>query len=249
VFVPEIGVVGAFVLASLALNLTPGLDMTYVVGTTLQWRTRAGVCAALGIALGSLCHVVLAAAGLSALVAASPALMNVVTFAGAAYLVWSGVAMIRDTSALPVDEPATTGWPPQPAARPRDDRAPGAALPDGSASSGAMAATDERPGLLTVTARGALVNLLNVKVVVFYLSFIPQFVRAQDGPTWQQIAFFGVLFNVLGTSILVVVALLTGLASRSVLSSPRALFRARLVCGVTLIVMAVVLTISRLFAH
>ncbi|WP_147525057.1 LysE family translocator [Cellulomonas timonensis] len=248
-FVPEIGVVGAFVLASLALNLTPGLDMTYVVGATLRWRTRAGVCAALGIALGSLCHVVLAAAGLSALVAASPVLMNVVTFAGAAYLVWSGVAMIRDTSALPVAEPATAGGTPHYADHPRDDASPGAALPDGSASSGAMAATDERPGLLTVTARGALVNLLNVKVVVFYLSFIPQFVRAQDGPTWQQVAFFGVLFNVLGTSVLVAVALLTGLASRSVLSSPRALLRARLVCGVTLIVMAFVLSVSRLFAH
>lgn len=244
-FVPQAAVLGAFLVSSLALNVTPGLDMTYVIGATLRWRARAGVCAALGIALGSLCHLVLAAAGLSALVAASPVLMSVVTFAGAVYLVWSGIAMIRDTSRLPEPGVAPDGdGTVLPAG---DGSVPPASDPPGAPGGGTT--TEAPPGLARVTARGALVNLLNAKVIVFYLSFIPQFVRPEDGPTWQQVTFFGLVFNLLGTIVLVAVALLTGLASRSVLRGPRAVVNARRVCGVTLVAMAVALTLSRLLAH
>jgi threonine/homoserine/homoserine lactone efflux protein len=103
VVVPDPSVFAAFLVAGLALNLTPGVDMAYVVGTTARWGTRAGALSAVGIALGSLCHVVLAAAGLSAVVAASPVAMGVVTLAGAGYLVWSGVRMIVDAG--PADSP------------------------------------------------------------------------------------------------------------------------------------------------
>lgn len=236
-FVPEPPLVGAFVVASLVLNLTPGLDMTYVVGVVVRWRTRAGVCAALGIALGSLCHVLLAAAGLSALVAASPALMHALTLAGAAYLVWSGVAMIRDAG--------PTGDPDQAAV---DGLTGGHQVRRADAPAATTTVIDTPPTLARVTLRGALVNLLNVKVIVFYLSFIPQFVRTEAGPTWQQVAFFGVLFNLLGTTVLCLVAMLTGWASRSLLASPRAQFRARRACGVTLIVMALLLVSTRLLA-
>jgi threonine/homoserine/homoserine lactone efflux protein len=106
VFVPQPDVLLAFVVAALVLNVTPGADMVFVLGTSLQRHTRAGVLAAVGIAVGSLCHTLLAGAGLSAVVAASPPAMAVVTCAGAAYLVRVGVRMVRDRSALVV--PAAT---------------------------------------------------------------------------------------------------------------------------------------------
>ncbi|MHA7134456.1 LysE family translocator [Oerskovia turbata] len=209
-FVPDLMVVASFVVAGLALNLTPGVDMAYVVGSTVRWRARAGVLSAVGIAVGSLCHVVLAAAGISALVAASSVAMWVVTVAGAGYLVWSGVRMIVDAG--PVDSPARLGAP-------------------------------SAPGLLRLAARGALVNVLNVKVIVFYLAFLPQFVRPELGPAWQQVVFFGVLFNVMGTAVLVAVALV---ADRGVgRGSAGSAFVVRRVCGVVLVVMAIVLTVSR----
>jgi threonine/homoserine/homoserine lactone efflux protein len=73
-----------FVAAGLMLNLTPGPD-----------GRRAGVMAALGVGAGCLVHTLLAAVGLSALLAASALAFEIVKWAGAAYLVWIGLAMLR----------------------------------------------------------------------------------------------------------------------------------------------------------
>ena len=56
---------GAFVIAMLAMNFAPGPDMTYVAGRSLGQGRRAGVISALGIGVGCLFHVALAAAGVA----------------------------------------------------------------------------------------------------------------------------------------------------------------------------------------
>ncbi|MBT9526976.1 MAG: LysE family translocator [Rhizobacter sp.] len=84
-----------FVVAGLLLNLTPGADLLYVAGNAATGGRRAGMLAALGIGAGCLFHVALAALGLSALLAASELAFTVVKWAGAAYLVWMGVGMLR----------------------------------------------------------------------------------------------------------------------------------------------------------
>jgi threonine/homoserine/homoserine lactone efflux protein len=56
-----------FLLATFALNITPGPDMLYVVGRSLGQGTRAGVVSALGIGVGTLVHMVALAVGLSTL--------------------------------------------------------------------------------------------------------------------------------------------------------------------------------------
>lgn len=84
-----------FVAAALLLNVTPGADLLYVIGNTAAGGRRAGMLAAPGIGAGCLCHVALAAVGLSALLAASDTAFTVVKWTGAAYLVWMGVAMLR----------------------------------------------------------------------------------------------------------------------------------------------------------
>jgi threonine/homoserine/homoserine lactone efflux protein len=84
-----------FMSAALLLNLTPGPDMLFVVGTGAARGRRAGVLAALGVGLGCSVHIVLAAVGLSALLATSELAFAVVKWAGAAYLVWTGVQMLR----------------------------------------------------------------------------------------------------------------------------------------------------------
>ena len=84
-----------FVAAGLLLNLTPGADLLYVAGNTATGGRRAGMLAALGIGAGCLFHVTLAALGLSALLAASDLAFTLVKWAGAAYLVWMGVGMLR----------------------------------------------------------------------------------------------------------------------------------------------------------
>jgi len=84
-----------FVAAGLLLNLTPGADLLYVAGNTATGGRRAGMLAALGIGAGCLFHVTLAALGQSALLAASDLAFTLVKWAGAAYLVWMGVRMLR----------------------------------------------------------------------------------------------------------------------------------------------------------
>ena len=84
-----------FATAALAVNLTPGPDMLFVVGTGATRGRRDGVMAALGIGAGCLLHITLAAVGLSAVLAASTLAFSVVKWVGAAYLVWIGLSMWR----------------------------------------------------------------------------------------------------------------------------------------------------------
>lgn len=83
-----------FLLTGVLLNLTPGQDTLFILGRALAGGTRAGIAAALGISVGSLGHTLLAALGLSALLAASPWAFTLVRLAGAAYLIYLGARLL-----------------------------------------------------------------------------------------------------------------------------------------------------------
>jgi threonine/homoserine/homoserine lactone efflux protein len=95
-----------FVLTGVLLNLTPGQDTMFILGRSLTGGLRAGVASALGIGVGSIFHTLAAAAGLSAILAASPAAFLLVRIAGALYLVYLGARLLltkaRQDSDLPV---------------------------------------------------------------------------------------------------------------------------------------------------
>ena len=84
-----------FVPAALALNLTPGADMMFCIGQGLRSGPRAAWAASAGIALGSLVHVVLAGAGISAVVANWPVALDVIRWAGVFYLLWLAWQALR----------------------------------------------------------------------------------------------------------------------------------------------------------
>ena len=84
-----------FVLSGLLLNITPGPDTAYIIGRSVQIGWRGGVAAALGIGAGCLVHVAAAAIGLSALLAASSIAFTAVKWLGAAYLIYTGIQMLR----------------------------------------------------------------------------------------------------------------------------------------------------------
>jgi threonine/homoserine/homoserine lactone efflux protein len=96
-----------FIASGLLLNITPGPDTAYIVGRSLQLGWRGGVVAVLGIEAGCLLHVLAAAIGLSALLAASSAAFTLVKWAGAAYLCFLGVRMLLARTATPVAAAAT----------------------------------------------------------------------------------------------------------------------------------------------
>lgn len=155
-----------FIAAGLLLNLTPGPDVLYIVSNALRGGARAGVVAGLGITAGCFVHVFAAAVGVGALLAASATAFTVLKWMGAAYLLWVGVRL------LAARRPATTP----------DLRELALAAPPA--------------GAWAVFRGGFLTNVLNPKVAIFFLAFVPQFIA--PGTEHKALAFvlLGTLFNI-----------------------------------------------------
>ena len=88
-----------FLAAALLLAITPGPGIFYVLARSLAGGKREGIQSSLGTFVGGLFHVFAAALGLSAILAASAVAFHTVKYAGAAYLVWLGIRMIRTRNA------------------------------------------------------------------------------------------------------------------------------------------------------
>jgi threonine/homoserine/homoserine lactone efflux protein len=99
----DAGHLGLFAAAALALAITPGPAVLYIVTRSISQGRAAGVVSCLGVALGGLFHVLAATLGLSAVLATSALAFGVVKYAGAAYLIWLGVKKLR-SKAAPLDE-------------------------------------------------------------------------------------------------------------------------------------------------
>jgi threonine/homoserine/homoserine lactone efflux protein len=95
----------AFLVASLVLAVTPGSGVLYIVTRSLVQGRRSGLVSVAGVALGNLGNAFAASFGLAALFAVSAAAFTVVKYAGALYLVYLGVQMLR----APRIEPAVAG--------------------------------------------------------------------------------------------------------------------------------------------
>jgi threonine/homoserine/homoserine lactone efflux protein len=135
----------AFSLAASLLTITPGLDTALTLRTATVEGPKRAALAVAGIAIGCLTWGAVVALGLGALLKASLLAFTVLKWAGAAYLVWLGLNMI---------------------VKPRTRFDVEASGPEGGKAAG---------GDFTWMRRGLLTNLLNPKVGIFYISFLPQF--------------------------------------------------------------------------
>ena len=142
----------AFALASTLLILAPGPDSLLVLRNTLRHGRRAGWITATGTLSGLLAWAAAAAFGLSALLRVSHLGYDALRLAGACYLLWLGV-----TSLWPFRGPHAG-----PAAAPPDPAGPAPA----------------RAGWRRVYLNGLLSNLLNPKIGVFFIAFLPGFIPA-----------------------------------------------------------------------
>ena len=88
-----------FIVASIVLIVTPGQDMILVMSRSIAQGAVAGVATAAGVSVGLVGHTVLAGLGLGAILQASEVLFTVLKLAGAAYLVWLGIQLLRQDGA------------------------------------------------------------------------------------------------------------------------------------------------------
>lgn len=88
-----------FVVVATLVEITPGPNMAYLASLSAVHGRRAGAWAVLGILVGLTAYGCLAAFGLAALVAASPALYATLRFAGVAYMLWLAIEAWRDAGA------------------------------------------------------------------------------------------------------------------------------------------------------
>jgi threonine/homoserine/homoserine lactone efflux protein len=98
---PELSALELFAAASVALLLIPGPAVLYIITQSAEQGRSAGLASVAGIHIGTLVHIVAAAAGLSALIAASAVAFTAVKLAGAAYLIWLGIRKLLERTPLP----------------------------------------------------------------------------------------------------------------------------------------------------
>ncbi|RYF39454.1 MAG: LysE family translocator [Comamonadaceae bacterium] len=154
-----------FIAAGLLLNLTPGPDVLYIVTNSLRSGARAGVVAGLGITGGCFVHIFAAAAGVSALLATSATAFTVLKWMGAAYLVWIGVKLLLSKA------------------------------PQVTHDLMALAAAEQPRSLKAIWLGGFWTNVLNPKVAIFFLAFVPQFIAPEADNKALAFVLLGVLFN------------------------------------------------------
>ena len=97
----------AFLGAAALITLSPGPDNLLVLSLGISRGRRAGVAFGLGCELGCLSHTLLAALGVSALIAASPAAFTLLKLVGGGYLVYLGVQALRSSGRLDTPEAAS----------------------------------------------------------------------------------------------------------------------------------------------
>ena len=174
----------AFIPVALLLTLIPGADTALVTRNALALGLRGARWTILGIATGCLMHATASALGLSAILATSARAYEVVKLAGAAYLIWIGVQGIRGAGAR-----ATDGYRSLDFARDDSSGHPERAQ---RVEGSALAASDAHPFM-----QGFLTNMLNPKVALFYLTFLPQFIPA-GAPVLRTSLMLAMIHNLLG---------------------------------------------------
>lgn len=156
-----------FTVAAVILTLIPGPDILFVLAQSVTRGARAAFTVALGLCSGLIFHTTVVAAGVAVIIARSPVLFGLIKLCGAAYLTWLGVKNMIDY--LRRRKQATTP-------------SHTSELPAGDVSARGL------------YVQGITMNLLNPKVALFFLSFLPGFVPADTASPALYVILLGAIF-------------------------------------------------------
>ncbi len=193
-----------FLLAGIILNITPGSDTIYILSRSIAQGRKAGIYSVLGIITGVAAHTILAALGLSAILATSATAFMAVKMIGAIYLGYLGLTTLL------------------------------------TKENDLISLTDNTPMTQKkIYFQGLLTNVLNPKVALFFLSFLPQFIAPSNAYGLLPFIFLGITFLITGTIWCVMLVLFSSRVTAYLRKSEMASLITNKFCGVIYVTLGV----------
>ena len=182
-----------FLITSLIVVLIPGPGVVLTVSSGIIHGRRASMFTAIGCTAGILPHLLATVLGLAAVLHTSALAFQMLKYAGVAYLFYIAWATWRDKSAFAVD---------------------GTAPVNSDSTTGAAFAT-------RLMVRAFLVNILNPKLTIFFLAFLPQFVQPGAASPLAQLLLLSGIFMAMTFAVFVIYGFLAHAFRKAVVESPR----------------------------
>ena len=166
--------IALFLVASIALIITPGPDMIFVTTRGIALGRIAGIFSALGVCAGLIVHTSAVALGLAILLKTSSVFYYTIKFLGVFYLIYLGIKTLLN----------------------------------GDVTGGFTSEIDKKSNG-QIFLQGFITNLVNPKIALFFMSFLPQFVIFENYVPTLQIFALGITYLVLSLIFLIIIALLS----------------------------------------
>jgi threonine/homoserine/homoserine lactone efflux protein len=198
-----------FIIASLALIVTPGPDIIYVLSRGIADGRVGGMISSLGVTSGIFVHTLAASLGLAVLLQTSVIAFWILKLAGGVYLVYLGIQVIKNKKAFDLE------------------------------------ITGNGINLKKCFLQGFLSNVLNPKVALFFVAFLPQFVNLNNPDYTAHMIGLGLIFALMTIIFLSILGIFTGLIGAWLKSKRSAAGKIRWVSGLVLMLLGVRLLASQ----
>lgn len=188
--------ISGFIVAAVLLTLLPGPDILLVITQSVMRGTKAGVIFAAGLCTGIIFHTSIVAFGLSPIITSSPKLFAAIKICGAIYLIYLGVTafLSREKASFEISNDVNPG---------------------------SSAAVKAKSGRWQYYKRGMIMNILNPKVILFFLALFPQFITVQQGSSALKFLILGGIFMVQAFIIFSTVAFCAGKLSHLIIGNKK----------------------------
>lgn len=198
-----------FIAASIALIITPGPDIIYVLTRGIADGRRAGVMSAIGVTFGILFHTLAASLGLALLLQTSVYAFWALKIIGGIYLIYLGIQIIKNKEGYEIKE------------------------------------FNHHFDTKKCLIQGFLSNVLNPKVALFFVAFLPQFVSVDVQDNSIYLIILGLIFALMTVVFLTILGLFSGVIGTWLQERRKAAGRIRIGSGVIIMVLGFRLLISQ----
>ncbi|KAF1682294.1 LysE family translocator [Veillonella sp. R32] len=197
-----------FLISSILLTLAPGPDNLYLLAKSIANGAKSGITLAGGLASGIIFHTTLVILGVAALVKSSPMAFALLKYVGAAYLFYLawGAFTAKVADAAPTEAVTKTMIAPESQTKATETTI---ATNTQTNNSNSIHTASAESGL-AIYRKGLIMNILNPKVLLFFLAFLPQFVSPNSENPSLAIAFLGATFSLQAFILFSLIALYAG---------------------------------------